>query len=61
MLNHGAHINKRRQDVRVDREKTTPTTVRNSIDAQFHQQQPVWNGKRWDELTSEEMASYVQT
>ena len=60
MLNHGASVNKRRSDVRMSQEKDNPTTVRNQVDAHFHVNEPVWKGKRWDELTSDEMAAYVK-
>lgn len=57
MLNHAAWCNKRRVDealrLKDEAEKGKPTTARSPSESEI-----VWNGKRFDELTSEEMAAY---
>jgi hypothetical protein len=56
MLNHAAWCNKRRVDeamkLKDEAEKGHPAAVRSPSS------EIVWGGKRFDELTSEEMAAY---
>lgn len=54
MLNHASSVNKRRFDAKVNkgRRDNTQTLEERIVDT------PMWNGKRIDELTSEEYLEY---
>lgn len=58
MLNHAAHVNRQRLDKQMDAKKDGNALER--IEASFHEEQPIWRGKKWSEMTSEDMATYVQ-
>lgn len=60
MLKHAGWVNKRLTDARVKRNRDS-NSVHDRVESAFNDDTPVWNGKSFDELTSEEMAEYYQS
>lgn len=54
MINHAAHVNKKRLDRRIERNRERGDQPLEDRIAEM----PMWNGKRIDELTSEEYLEY---
>lgn len=56
MMNHAAHVNRRRMDLKTK----NPRNVLDSVEAGLHQEERVWGGKKFSELTSEEMMLWIR-
>jgi hypothetical protein len=58
MLNHAAHTNRRRMDLQMEAKREGGTLDR--LEAGFHEEAPVWRGKKFSELTSDEMMTWIK-
>ena len=58
MLNHAAHMNRRRMDLQMEAKRDGGALDR--IEAGFHDEAPVWGGKTFSELNSDEMMHWIK-
>ena len=60
MLNHAAHVNKKRVDLAVE-EGRKDGSFTDEMSGAVKGDPVVWNGKRFSEMNSDEMAMYLRS